>query len=78
MRQKCFQLVAERLSLLVMLLSLPTILLSQDATGKIEGTLRDPQGAVVTTGTITAKHLPTGLEKSSHPDGDGRFDRQPA
>ena len=49
------------------------ILLGQDATGKIEGILKDPQGAVVTTGTITAKHLPTGLEKSTHPDEDGRF-----
>ena len=39
--------------------------LAQDATGRIEGTLRDPQGAVVLNAGVTLTHLGTGAEKSS-------------
>ena len=47
--------------------------LAQDATGRIEGTLRDPQGAVVPNAGITLTHLGTGAEKSAKSDSTGSF-----
>ena len=47
--------------------------LAQDATGRIEGTLRDPQGAVVLNAGVTLTHLGTGAEKSAKSDSTGSF-----
>ena len=47
--------------------------LAQDATGRIEGTLRDPQGAVVPNAGVTLTHLGTGAEKSTKSDNTGSF-----
>lgn len=46
---------------------------AQDATGKIEGILKDPQGAVVPNARVTATHLHTGSEKSVRSDKIGNF-----
>ncbi|MFN8008334.1 MAG: carboxypeptidase regulatory-like domain-containing protein [Terriglobia bacterium] len=71
--QKHVRLLVHGASLLVAFWFLPAVVSAQDVTGKIEGSLRDQQGAAVTTGTITATHLHTGFEKSTHPDDNGRF-----
>ena len=47
--------------------------LAQDATGRIEGTLRDPQGAVVPNANVTLTHLGTSAEKSAKSDNTGSF-----
>src|SRR6187200_3216890 len=47
--------------------------LAQDATGRIEGTLRDPQGAVVTNANVTLTQLGTSAEKSAKSDNAGNF-----
>src|SRR5262249_41614567 len=46
---------------------------SQDATGKIEGTLRDPQGALVPDASVTVTNLRTGAQKSAQSDRLGAF-----
>lgn len=46
---------------------------SQDATGKIEGTLRDPQGSVVPNASVTVTNLGTGAQKSAQSDKIGNF-----
>ena len=47
--------------------------LAQDATGRIEGTLRDPQGAVVPNAGVTLTHLGTGAAKLAKSDNTGSF-----
>src|SRR5262249_25470703 len=46
---------------------------SQDATGKIEGTLRDPQGALVPNASVTVTNLRTGAQKATQSDKLGTF-----
>src|SRR6266850_3058419 len=46
---------------------------AQDATGKIEGTLKDPQGAVVPNASVTVTNLGTGTQKSAQSDKIGNF-----
>jgi Carboxypeptidase regulatory-like domain len=50
-----------------------TPLPAQDATGKIEGTLRDPQGAGVPNALMTTIHLRSGPAKSVVSDRVGNF-----
>src|SRR2546425_7808665 len=61
--------------ILVALLSLLSVdfARSQDATGKIEGTLKDPQGAVVPNASVTVTNLGTGTQKSAQSDKIGNF-----
>ncbi|MEW5978640.1 MAG: carboxypeptidase regulatory-like domain-containing protein [Acidobacteriota bacterium] len=46
---------------------------AQDATGRIEGVLRDPQGALVANATVRLTHLGTSSQKVSASDRDGAF-----
>ena len=46
---------------------------AQDATGRIEGTLRDPQGALVPNANIILTHLATGGGKSANSGNTGSF-----
>jgi hypothetical protein len=46
---------------------------AQDATGKIEGIVKDPQGAVVPNARVTISHLGTGAERSGKSDSGGTF-----
>jgi hypothetical protein len=64
-----------RFTLFLILFSLWTLnsSLAQDATGKIEGTLRDPQGAVVPNASVTVTNLGTGAKKSAQSDRIGNF-----
>ncbi len=51
----------------------PGLTLGQDATGKIEGTVRDPQGAVVPSASVTITNLGTGTQKSTRSNKIGNF-----
>ena len=46
---------------------------AQDATGKIEGIVKDPQGAVVPNARVTVSHLGTGAERSGKSGSGGTF-----
>ncbi len=46
---------------------------AQDATGKIEGSVQDPQGGMIPNAAVTATHLTTGIEKSARSDRIGNF-----
>jgi len=46
---------------------------AQDATGKIEGIAKDPQGAVVPNARVTVTHLGTGAERSGKSGSGGTF-----
>ncbi|HEX2520532.1 MAG TPA: carboxypeptidase-like regulatory domain-containing protein, partial [Terriglobia bacterium] len=60
-----------RILLLLSVLAAPAT--AQDATGRIEGTLRDPQGALVPNANIVLTHLATGGEKSVNSGNTGSF-----
>jgi hypothetical protein len=49
------------------------VLQAQDTTGRIEGTLRDPQGAMVPNAAVSLIHLGTGAERSLKTDTKGSF-----
>src|SRR4026209_1989708 len=59
--------------LLLVCFAFSSLGLAQDATGRVEGTLRDPQGAVVPNANVTLTHLGTGAEKSAKSDNGGSF-----
>lgn len=61
------------LTFLILLLLLCSRFSAQDATGKIEGTLKDPQGAVIVGGSVIATHLQTGAERTVQSDRNGNF-----
>lgn len=46
---------------------------SQSTTGLIQGTVVDPNGAVVSGATVTVKNLDTGLERTVNSNSDGYF-----
>lgn len=46
---------------------------AQDATGNIEGIVKDPQGAVVPNAKLALTHLATGAEKNANSDAGGSF-----
>ena len=50
-----------------------TTVQAQDATGKIEGIVKDPQGAVVPNAKAAVTHLGTGAERSGKSDSGGTF-----
>jgi hypothetical protein len=61
------------LFLLVCLLSIPASAQSQATTGLIQGTVTDPNGAVVQGATITVRNAGTGFERSTNSNSDGFF-----
>ncbi|HXG91201.1 MAG TPA: carboxypeptidase regulatory-like domain-containing protein [Blastocatellia bacterium] len=60
------------LAMLIMALS-PLSLAAQEPTGAIEGTVTDPQGAIVPNVTVTAKNIATGLTRTTNTGSDGRY-----
>jgi carboxypeptidase family protein/TonB-dependent receptor-like protein len=62
-----------KLSLLLILLALPTWVVSQTPTGTVEGTIADAQGAAVVGASITVTNNATGIAKKIVSDGSGRF-----
>lgn len=58
---------------LVMVLCGASVVVAQRITGSISGTVKDPQGAVVTTANIKATNVETGLTRSADASVDGGF-----
>src|SRR5262245_16904526 len=52
---------------------LPASAQTQITTGVIQGTVLDPQGAVVADAAVEAKNLGTNLTRAAHTDAGGRF-----
>src|SRR5688572_10438274 len=46
---------------------------TQITTGVIQGTVTDPQGAVVPGASVEVKHIATNLTRTATTDNDGRF-----
>src|SRR5688572_16029798 len=58
---------------LVPLLAIAAIAQSQSTTGTVQGTVVDPNGAVVAGATITVRNIDTGFERSVTSNSDGFF-----
>jgi outer membrane receptor protein involved in Fe transport len=65
--------VVRTVVLLVMFILAQDMVKGEDATGKIEGTLRDPQAAVVPNASVTVTNLGTSVQKSAQSDKIGNF-----
>ncbi|MBC7932409.1 MAG: TonB-dependent receptor [Rubrivivax sp.] len=61
------------LSLAVLTMSLSSVALAQQPTGAIEGTVTDPQGAVVPNATVTAKSKATNLTRTVVSNDEGQY-----
>jgi hypothetical protein len=61
------------LALLILATAVAVFAQSQATTGNIEGTVVDPNGAVVPNVTITANNVDTGFEKTAQTNDDGTF-----
>ncbi|MGB8030397.1 MAG: carboxypeptidase-like regulatory domain-containing protein [Terracidiphilus sp.] len=61
------------IALLVLVLGGGLVAFSQQITGSIVGTVKDPQGAVVNTATIKATNTGTGFTRSAPTNGYGEF-----
>jgi len=61
------------LAVLVLTIAICAFAQSQATTGNIEGTVVDPNGAVVPNVTITATNVDTGFEKTAQTNDDGTF-----
>ncbi|MGA7342319.1 MAG: TonB-dependent receptor [Terracidiphilus sp.] len=61
------------LAVLVLILGVSLAAYSQQITGSIVGTVKDPQGAVVNTATVTATNADTGFTRSVPTNGYGEF-----
>src|SRR5215213_8480959 len=57
----------------VLFLSLGTFAQSQATTGLIQGTVVDPNGAVVSSATVNVKNTETGFERTVSSNSDGFF-----
>jgi hypothetical protein len=60
-------------SLALLTLSLSPAALAQQPTGGIEGTVTDPQGAVVPNATVTARQISTNQTRTTTTNDEGRF-----
>ena len=69
--KKIFHLII--LSVLVLSLGIAALGQSQSTTGLIQGTVVDPNGAVVTGAAINVKNVDTGFERSLTSNSDGFF-----
>ncbi len=61
------------LALLILATASAVLAQSQATTGNIEGTVVDPNGAVVPNVTVTATNVDTGFEKTTQANDDGTF-----
>src|SRR6187549_2371203 len=60
-------------SLFYALLFLPFIALAQEPFGSIEGTIKDPQGAVVQNATVTVRNIATNASRTVVSNDEGRY-----
>src|ERR1700691_3171631 len=58
---------------LALILGLSTVAFTQQTTGSIVGTVKDPQGAVVSTANVRATNLDTGFSRSAPANGYGEY-----
>src|ERR1051325_7978802 len=65
--------LAGLLSLAVLMMTLAPAALAQQPTGSIEGTVTDPQGAVVPNASVTAKSKATNLTRTVTSNDEGRY-----
>ncbi|HEV3470001.1 MAG TPA: carboxypeptidase regulatory-like domain-containing protein [Pyrinomonadaceae bacterium] len=65
--------LAGALSLALLTLSLSPAALAQQPTGGIEGTVTDPQGAVVPNATVTARQVSTNQTRTTTTNDEGRY-----
>ena len=73
MKNKCKGFTARFLSLAALVFSLSSFALAQQPTGAIEGTVTDPQGAVVPGATVTAKSKATNLTRTVTSNDEGQY-----
>jgi hypothetical protein len=73
MRNQYTRTLVSTLSLALMIMSLAPLSAAQQPTGAIEGTLSDPQGAVVPGANVTARNTATGFTRSVNSGDDGRY-----
>ncbi|HEY9402094.1 MAG TPA: carboxypeptidase regulatory-like domain-containing protein [Pyrinomonadaceae bacterium] len=73
MKNTCQKWLASFLSLAMIMLSLSVSAPAQEPTGAIEGTVTDPQSAVVVNATITARNTDTNLSRTVNTGDDGNF-----
>jgi len=60
-------------SFILTLLIVPTVLAQSQTTGQIEGTVKDPTGALVSGASVEAKNVDTGTTRSATTNDAGRF-----
>ena len=65
--------LASLLTLAVLMTSLSSVALAQQTAGAIEGTVTDPQGAVVPNATVTAKSKATNLTRTVTSNDEGQY-----
>jgi hypothetical protein len=73
MKNSCKKWLAGFATLALLLLSLAATATAQEPTGSVEGTITDPQGAVVVKSTVTVRNLSTGFERTAETGDDGRY-----
>jgi hypothetical protein len=73
MRNNLTRWLASLLSAALLSLSLSPLALAQQPTGGIEGSVADPQSAVVPNATVTAKSRSTGLTRSATSNDEGQY-----
>ncbi|HYO98781.1 MAG TPA: carboxypeptidase-like regulatory domain-containing protein, partial [Pyrinomonadaceae bacterium] len=65
--------LASFLSLAMIVLSLSAAVAAQEPTGAIEGTVTDPQNAIVVNATVTARNIDTNQTRTVTTSDDGRY-----
>ncbi|HEX8456459.1 MAG TPA: carboxypeptidase regulatory-like domain-containing protein [Pyrinomonadaceae bacterium] len=73
MKNKCKKWLASFLSLALITLSFNGAVAAQEPTGAIEGTVTDPQNAIVINATVTARNIATNLSRTVTTGDDGNF-----
>jgi Carboxypeptidase regulatory-like domain len=61
------------MAMLVLVLAGASIAMAQQITGSLAGTVKDPQGAMVTTATVKATNMGTGFSRSAPVGSDGAY-----
>lgn len=74
MINRCKRWLVSMLSVAMLVMSLaPLSLAAQEPTGAIEGTVTDPQGAIVQNAQVTARNTATNLTRNTTTGDDGRY-----
>ena len=73
LRSKPWNLLTNLLALSLFSLSLFSTALAQEPTGSIEGTVTDPQGAIVQGATVTVRNTATSLTRTATTTDSGQY-----